>query len=456
MLLNLREALDLPNLYYVIALSPEVVEEGLKRVHPGWDEPIKFLEKIIEYPAYLPSPSQDDIQRFVRHHAESVSDHLDLQAIDDIIGFLPRNPRKDKLFLRFLASLSGQFKRFSNDEISFRKLYLCQLLRLEFPNETRGISGNTEALENLQNFCLRRTFSSDRKEKEEGLPINPEFLPEETESQHRFIEICTAIGEFSFWHSEYTLPEMFNIVERPPLLTWREFLNFFDQVKQAESDKRAGIIEDRLKNVESRKYMLTNALFSKTIKLRDNIHNKALDSDTENEIIEALEGVKEVDEFLRILVEDLAVLKKGMISADTWTELYNHLYDASRFSEPKETYQWLRNCEFSVLRNSIEGISSELKEEILNTRFKVDKPTPALRCSEEFQQMTREIIADFSQVISEAIIERFSQPDGLESFGVKKVRQLGKISHSLQILISIGLRIETVSMKLPDKHIRMM
>jgi hypothetical protein len=52
LLLNLREALNLPNVHYVLGVSPQVVEQGLSALHKGWDNAGNFLEKIVEYPAW--------------------------------------------------------------------------------------------------------------------------------------------------------------------------------------------------------------------------------------------------------------------------------------------------------------------------------------------------------------------------------------------------------------------
>src|SRR6476646_466589 len=51
-LMALRDALDFPNLFYVVAVSPRILEQGLASQHAGWTEPHKFLEKVIEYPTF--------------------------------------------------------------------------------------------------------------------------------------------------------------------------------------------------------------------------------------------------------------------------------------------------------------------------------------------------------------------------------------------------------------------
>ena len=55
-LLTIREITDLPGFHYVLALSPAVLSQGLKTQHPEWSQDEQeFLDKIVEYPFYLPS-----------------------------------------------------------------------------------------------------------------------------------------------------------------------------------------------------------------------------------------------------------------------------------------------------------------------------------------------------------------------------------------------------------------
>lgn len=50
LLLTLREALDHPSFFYVLALAPDIVEQGLSQVHEAWGSRKQFLEKIVELP----------------------------------------------------------------------------------------------------------------------------------------------------------------------------------------------------------------------------------------------------------------------------------------------------------------------------------------------------------------------------------------------------------------------
>jgi hypothetical protein len=131
MLLVLREALDQPNFFYILALDPGVVTRGLARLHEAWGDSTDFLEKIIELPRRLPVPTDEDIRTFISEQIERSDRTLRKETLAAISSVLSRNPRKLKLLLRYLASLSALTARLDLGEIDWEALYLCQMLRLD-------------------------------------------------------------------------------------------------------------------------------------------------------------------------------------------------------------------------------------------------------------------------------------------------------------------------------------
>lgn len=91
-LLTLREALDHPDFFYVMALAPEIVEAGLSQVHQAWGTPKQFLEKIIELPLHLPAPTDDQWNAFVATQARKLPTSPPWTR--ELAQYLPRNPRK--------------------------------------------------------------------------------------------------------------------------------------------------------------------------------------------------------------------------------------------------------------------------------------------------------------------------------------------------------------------------
>ena len=76
LLLTLREALNQPNYFYVMALAPDIVQAGLEAQHKKWGEATAFLEKITELPRYLPQPSADDLRSFIERQLHKVGERI--------------------------------------------------------------------------------------------------------------------------------------------------------------------------------------------------------------------------------------------------------------------------------------------------------------------------------------------------------------------------------------------
>ena len=91
-LMALRDALDFPNLFYVVAVSPKILEQGLASQHAGWSEPHKFLEKVIEYPTFLPDIPAPTLQGFLKRHVADLGDRVSINAIESLTSVLPRQP----------------------------------------------------------------------------------------------------------------------------------------------------------------------------------------------------------------------------------------------------------------------------------------------------------------------------------------------------------------------------
>jgi predicted KAP-like P-loop ATPase len=65
LLLTLREVLNQPDFFYILALAPDVVRDGLMSSNVKWGDTTRFLEKIVELPRQLPAPSQVALAHFV-------------------------------------------------------------------------------------------------------------------------------------------------------------------------------------------------------------------------------------------------------------------------------------------------------------------------------------------------------------------------------------------------------
>jgi len=71
LLLGLREILDLQQCAFVMGLDPVIVSTALSEVHAGWGKTPEFLEKIIDFPFWLPPVQDHDIRRLLDHELKA-------------------------------------------------------------------------------------------------------------------------------------------------------------------------------------------------------------------------------------------------------------------------------------------------------------------------------------------------------------------------------------------------
>jgi hypothetical protein len=214
LLLTLREALDHPNFFYVLALAPDIVEQGLSQVHDAWGSRKQFLEKIVELPLSLPKPSDKQWNEFVQKQAAKCPPSPLWR--DELAAYLPRNPRRAKLFFRFASSLERLLARFVEAEMDWRTLSLALLLVLECPEEARALADDAEAISDLQYGGFAELGDAERAKNKRRR--YEEFAPRDDPT--RFLELCQAIrARNTFTRGAYGLREMLTIHESPPVLT---------------------------------------------------------------------------------------------------------------------------------------------------------------------------------------------------------------------------------------------
>lgn len=62
LLLSLREILDLPCFAFILSMDRDRVAKAISKAHPSYGTGHEFLEKIIDFPYFLPQPTQEQIE----------------------------------------------------------------------------------------------------------------------------------------------------------------------------------------------------------------------------------------------------------------------------------------------------------------------------------------------------------------------------------------------------------
>jgi hypothetical protein len=427
LLLNLRETLDLPNLYYVLALSPSIVEEGLGKMHKGWGSASGFLEKIIEYPAYLPHPTEEHLRSFIRSHIAALGDTVDASALESLLPLLPRNPRKLKLFLRLLAGMYPLLSRFDAAEVSFPLAYLCQMLRFEFPKSARRLMENREALQAMESHVTNRAVA--RYHERQGYP-QPPAAPEPEElyapddegpaRRERFKVICGAIKERGKFGSEYGLSELLELAERPPAVTRKESLEAWDRFREAPDDAaRSQAIREAAARARSFRPDGVPFLAVLLADLRARVHSRVADTQTQREQEKTAQLATSAGEMLAGLIAHIQEdASAHVIGPEEWDVIVDKLLKFAHFSEPVAVYGVLRRQDVTLLRLVTEAVPPEFSE-LLSDRFRLKAETIGrTRFGRVIQHDVHEELLRLQDALSDStagrLLARFRQRDGIE------------------------------------------
>lgn len=129
----LKEIMDVPGFSFICGFDPKVVGEVLKQKHLGFGDGLKFLEKIIDYPVWLPPPSDDGLKQIAEADAAKYCPFVPSLALHDALDLLPKNPRSIRQFVRLCALLKTQTERHGNNELNWPIILTANAIKVRYP-----------------------------------------------------------------------------------------------------------------------------------------------------------------------------------------------------------------------------------------------------------------------------------------------------------------------------------
>ena len=411
-LMALRDALDFPNLFYVVAVSPKILEQGLASQHAGWSEPHKFLEKVIEYPTFLPDIPAPTLHGFLKRHVAGLGDRVSINAIESLTSVLPANPRTLKLLLRHFASLHPEVARYDPDEIDLPQLYLCHLMKLEFPEEVRRLVADEAALDSLayghwtDDLFGPRSPASPRK--------RPELrhAPSESPGLERFTQLCDALAQHNTRLTTESLHRHFLLVEQPAPVTRREARQLFDGFEPANGFERRRLVANFFRARRSR-VRLDQAVFTRAIALREDFLGAATEAAAEDAVLRWRDRALTAGELVGELLARQAEVGTVGLDATTWTVLFEHFAKWAPWRRP-DYYIPLRDQEQRLLASAADRLPEDLQVQVLPTLLSVAR-TAGDAAPGEFGDQVRAIGDDFAASVAVRLLRRFSEQDGIEA-----------------------------------------
>lgn len=132
-LFALKQLMDIPGFSYVTAFDPVVVGQVLGKDHPGFGDGLKFLEKIIDYPRWLPPPNSDGLGNLALRERESHCPFVPEVPLREAVQLLPPNPRAIRQFIRLLSLLRPQIDRHNPDELQWPVILAANVIKVRYP-----------------------------------------------------------------------------------------------------------------------------------------------------------------------------------------------------------------------------------------------------------------------------------------------------------------------------------
>lgn len=241
----LKEIMDLPGFSFICGFDPKVVGKVLKTKHKGFGNGLKFLEKIIDYPVWLPPPSDDGLKRIAEADAATYCQFVPPLALNDALDLLPKNPRSIRQFVRLCALLKTQTERHGNNELNWPIILTANAIKVRYPMLDFSLLHSPEFYGGIG---MRRTYTSSS---EEGAKVDQEISVHaekclkasgiaDPNGQHKewlqcaIRQICRHID---LWMGEGVDGVIYQstLIERPKAVTGKEFGSLLQEWKGSDS-----------------------------------------------------------------------------------------------------------------------------------------------------------------------------------------------------------------------------
>jgi hypothetical protein len=191
-LFALKQVMDVRGFSFICGFDPQVVGKVLKSRHKGFGNGLKFLEKIIDYPVWLPPASSEGLKKIAEADAEKYCPFIPPSALHDALDLLPKNPRSIRQFVRLCALLKTQTERHGSDELNWPIILMANVIKVRFPMLDPRLLHSQEFYGGIG---MRRTYNTSAQE---GEKVDQEIAAH-AEKCLTEIGIIDASGESMNW-----------------------------------------------------------------------------------------------------------------------------------------------------------------------------------------------------------------------------------------------------------------
>lgn len=364
-LFTVKELLDLPGFSFAIAFDPEIVNTTMRQNNIRYGEDKDFLEKIIEFPRWIPKPNDEELRLLIKSEVAKDINFIPINAFERVFQHLPKNPRKLKQFIRSFLGFKEELNRYETEEINWTILLLLNLLKSNFPSVADTIVKNQniwDAITTDKWFGKRAYHEEKIKEYAEELSRLCDEKGINDVDKHKILEIIKEIADTNFPLTVGGLDSYTYLTERKNIITWKEYnallLNF-------EKNPKKEIIEDHISSLVKTTFYSKNnilsALFEKAIEYRTWSLGMASDSILEEEVINHTNDANLALEIIRKICFDFEgfVGPTPFLSDKHFSKLYEMITRWLHFTMPNK-YLEAREFEKELLNDLCKKMSIEL------------------------------------------------------------------------------------------------
>lgn len=225
LLFALHEVLNSLPATFVVALDPAVVGMALKEHHPGFGDGLAFLEKMVQFPRWLPDVADAERWRLAERDVRQYLDAVDPNALRQEFARFPRNPRELRTLLRGLWGLNTQACRYHPGEINWNIVLRIAALRHRHRQAIEVMFEDEERLDRIIGASWAETGQQPVERRQGRQPPTPALPPSPIlESALRAAnldpscssELANAFGQRHLLWSGEVLIRHANLITHPP------------------------------------------------------------------------------------------------------------------------------------------------------------------------------------------------------------------------------------------------
>ena len=422
LLLALREVFDLPGCAFIVAFDPRTIVEALPTAHPGWQPTPAFLEKIIQFSFWLPTPTRQDVLTLAQEEVKAFPTVIvDASALSEIADLLPTNPRRLKDFFRGLWRLSPALARHDASEVKWMPLLLIELMRALSPVATQALFQDEKFPEDLG---VATFFPADPKT-EPGAKVIKELHDHVTRILRDIqcpddvladmLRLVDAFRDRTSMVAGSNITYWAHLDDTPPIFTWKEFNELIAAWRPSPSPASlAELIDAQTRVVGSTTDAAYQELFETALMYRADSIERAAEVVMDEQIGVEMDKADIGLSLLRIVICDLQGFNRQprILTGAHFTQLLEQFGQWAHFRNHAR-YVTAREAEQELLLEAARDGARFASETIASLH-----PWSGLfggGFSAERTELKRAVVQALSVHVFDDLLARFSRKDGIST-----------------------------------------